>query len=99
MANDKGQKTKDKGERTKDQVCSWRASDRTAFAFALRPLLFRVFRWRAQKLSALMTSPPAAVAIAHQTSGATVCLTNFTEPSIIVRFTPPGWNALAPTIV
>src|SRR5262249_11730515 len=51
-----------------------------------------------QKLSALTTSPPALVAIAHQTAVLTVYLINRTEPSMNPTFTPPGWNELVPMI-
>ena len=55
-----------------------------------------VGRWP-QKLPALITSPPALVAIAHQVRGATPSFTKRTEPSRNPTFTPPGWNELAPT--
>jgi hypothetical protein len=51
----------------------------------------RISLLRAQKLSLLMTSPPAMVASAHQVMLEMVLLTNLTEPSIRVTLTPPVW--------
>ena len=46
-----------------------------------------------------MTSPPAFVASAHQVCWLTLSFTNFTEPSRVTTFTPPGCFELAPMIV
>src|SRR4051812_46404911 len=48
-----------------------------------------------QKASALTTSPPALVPRAHQILMLMVLLTNFTLPSHIPTFTPPGWLLVA----
>src|SRR3954447_7172387 len=52
-----------------------------------------------QKLSALMTSPPALVLRAHQVLALTLSFPNRTEPSSSPVFTPPEWYELAPAIV
>ena len=46
-----------------------------------------------------MFSPPSLVPIACQLCWSIVFLMNFTEPSSISTFTPPGWYELAPMIV
>ena len=50
-----------------------------------------------QNESALITSPPARVPMAHQTERATESLMNFTEPSAKPTLTPPGWLLVAVT--
>ena len=51
---------------------------------------------RGQSESALMTSPPALVAMAPQMFSETLSLTNLTEPSRKPTFTPPEWFDWAP---
>src|SRR4051812_40260809 len=48
-----------------------------------------------QSWSALTTSPPSLVAMAHQVAELMLSLTNLTDPSRKSTPTPPGWYELA----
>jgi hypothetical protein len=50
----------------------------------------RTVRAMDQKASALTTSPPRMVAMAHQVCGAMLSLTNLTVPSMNATSTPPA---------